>query len=124
MFKPVLFSLAIAVTSLASTASAFNHEIIIEEGGFFPEITYLQPGDNAIIVNGSEYSASVEASDQSWTSKSLSPNEHFVLSISDETVLTFNILGDAEKTGYMSFSLPPLEGSDDIGTVGVTTATD
>ncbi|MGB7317895.1 MAG: hypothetical protein WBC85_08015 [Planktotalea sp.] len=119
MFKPVLFSLAVAATSFASTASADNLNILFVDGGFFPEITYLQPGDTATFINETETSITAEASDQSWTTGLLAQNASYILSVTSTSVLTFNVAGDPTKAGSLSFDLAPLVDNDESDDAGI-----
>ncbi len=125
MLKPVLFSVALATTSFASAASAANLNIIFVDGGFFPEITYLQPGDTATFINEEDGPRTAEAIDQSWSTGSLSVNGTYVLSVASDTVLSFTVAGDATKAGLISFDLAPLTESSTIeGEEGASTVTD
>lgn len=120
MLKPALFALTFAAANLATAADAANLDIIFEDGGFYPEITYLQPGDTATIYNGTTTDVVVEATDQSWTSGTLIEEASFVLTMSDSTVLTYTVSDNVDIAGFLSFAPAPLSGltSDDYGEGG------
>ncbi len=51
MYKSLMFSIAALGLCAAQSASAEPFDIQIEEGAFYPEITYLIPGDEVKFVN-------------------------------------------------------------------------
>lgn len=118
MFKPFLFSLTALSISFAQTATAEDYEIIIEEGAFYPGITYLVPGDSVTFVNNHDNAVEVKASDASWTTGQLSTNEEYALPIAEETKLTFALAADPEIAGSFSFELAPLGSADNEEDIG------
>lgn len=116
MFKPIFFSMTALGLSFAQVASANDYSILVEEGAFYPEITYLAPGDTVTFTNNNTYSIEVIASDETWTTGSLATSMDYVLSISAETALAFGLVSNAEIAGTFSFDLAPLgdvNGDDD-----------
>lgn len=108
MFKSLLLSLTALSVSFAHAAIAADYEIVIEEGAFYPEITYLTPGDSAIFLNRHDSSVEVAASDDSWKTGNLGTEASFVLSVSTETELNFSLASDPDISGSLSFELAPL----------------
>lgn len=108
MFKPLMLSLTALTLSFAQSASAAEHTIVMEEGAFYPEITYLAPGDQVTFTNKNTDSVEAIAADGSWTTGQLSANASFVLDISTDTALAFAFASDASKAGSLSFDFAPL----------------
>lgn len=116
MFKPVMLSLAVVASGFAASASADTHNVIFVDGGFYPEVTYLDPGDIVIFTNEAESALTAEADDQSWSTGLLAQNASYSLPITSATVLTYSVAGDSEKAGSLSFEIAPLTdiiGNDD-----------
>lgn len=116
MFKPIFFSMTALSLSFTQVASANDYSILVEEGAFYPEITYLAPGDTVTFTNNNTYSIEVIASDETWTTEALATSMDYVLPISAETALAFGLVSDAEIAGTFSFDLAPLgdvNGDDD-----------
>ena len=127
MFKSLMFSLAAAGTIAATSASAFDFTVVMEEGAFNPEITYVVPGDTVTFLNNTD--AVEEATSgletwklgnlETWKTGELNVNESYILEITSETKLTFSYASDIEKTGALSFEPAPLcEVSEDDEVVG------
>ena len=117
MFKPLMFSLAALGLSLAQSATAEEFFILMEEGAFYPEITYIAPGDLVTFVNANDSSAEAVSSDESWTTGQLAPGASFMLSIAQETALNFAFASDATIAAAMSFDPAPLSEFEADGTV-------
>lgn len=115
MFKPVLLSLAVVASGFASSAAAETRYVIFVDGGFYPEITYLDPGDIVTFTNEAEIALTAEATDQSWSTGSLPQNSSYSLPITETTVLTYSVAGDPEKAASFSFDLAPLSDVIDSG---------
>ena len=117
MFKPMMFSLTALGLSLAQGASAADFTILMEEGAFYPEITYLAPGDVVTFTNKNTSAVEAIAGDASWTTGQLSMDASYALTVTPETALQFAFASDAEKSGSLSFSLAPLseDSGDELG---------
>ncbi len=115
MIKPIMFSIAALGLCAAQSASAFEIEVLIEEGAFYPEITYLIPGDIVTFVNNNDGSVKVMSSDSTWESEDLGVGDSYVLAISPDTTLNFALESDPEIAGRFSFDLAPLGNADDLG---------
>ncbi|KIN73618.1 hypothetical protein [Sulfitobacter guttiformis] len=57
---------AAALTCIAGSASAETYRIIMLDYTFFPEISFVQPGDVVIFDNASGQSRDIKADDESW----------------------------------------------------------
>ena len=69
-----LYTIAfVGVMASGQAALAGNQTVVITEGGFFPEITYLKPGDAVEFVNRDEVSHTVSNADGDW-SFTIEPN--------------------------------------------------
>ncbi|MEP5151648.1 hypothetical protein [Planktotalea sp.] len=124
MFKKAFLALAVAASSIASTASADNFNIIFVDGGFFPEITYLFPGDTVTFINETEDTITAEATDESWSTGPLGLNQSYLLPIASDTVLTYGDPNNISKTGLLSFDLAPLADFSPEGSEGAEETTD
>ena len=113
MFKPLLLSLSVLGVSFASTASADDFVILMEEGAFFPEITYLIPGDTVTFINKNDGTIEAISADSSWKTGQLAFDESYVLTVASETVLGFSFATNPEIMGSLSFELAPLGIVDD-----------
>lgn len=121
-----LTSLLIGLTSGAGvfanetgTVLSNDYEVLLVEGRFFPETTYLKPGDRIIFVNMTDSDASAAAADDSWSTGTLGVDGTYTLEITPEIHTTFNLASaasaatdatDAEGTpgiGYISFDPAP-----------------
>ncbi|MEN8892576.1 cupredoxin domain-containing protein [Planktotalea arctica] len=108
MFKPVIFSLAAFAASLATSASAAEHEILFVEGGFFPAVTYLAAGDVVTFTNLTDSTVEAEAGDESWQTGQLNVNATYTLTVTAATGLAFAYATDPEKSGALSFDPAPI----------------
>lgn len=127
MFKQAFLALTVAASSLASTASADNFNILFVDGGFFPEITYLFPGDTVTFINEADETITAEAIDQTWSTGALGLDQTYVLPIVADITLAYTDVNDAAKAGLLSFDLAPLtdfDASDDAGEEETVTTTD
>lgn len=119
MFKSLMFSLAAAGTIAATSASAFDFTVVMEEGAFYPEITYVVPGDTVTFLNNTDAVEEATSGLETWKTGELNVNESYILEITSETKLTFSYASDIEKTGALSFEPAPLgEVSEDDEVVG------
>ncbi len=126
-----LCAAAIATIFAASAAQAEDHSVLIMDGGFFPAVTYAQPGDSVTFTNDSEVALVLAAVDSSWISESISVEGTFVLTVGETTPPEFvavetdaAVAGDEGETdeeyinlddvimeGALSFNAAPLEDS-------------
>jgi plastocyanin len=63
-----------ALTFTTGSAFAEQHRILMMEQGFFPDISYLMPGDEVIFVNMSGETRNLTAGDGSWVFAEMADN--------------------------------------------------
>jgi plastocyanin len=101
---------AAALTCTTSSASAEQFEILMMENAFFPEVSYLRPGDEVIFINQSGRTLNVAAEDGSWEVATVSDGMQASLMIIEGMPNQFGALvpnGDAPSKvlGIMNFSV-------------------
>lgn len=107
------FKLSAAVTVAALTctaASAEQFRILIMDHAFFPEISYVTPGDEVIFVNMSGVTRDISADDASWLVAGLADGSEASLLISEGMpnvykVLPTNEADTDEILGKLNFSV-------------------
>ena len=111
--------IALATVALfaATAAQAENHNVLIVDGAFFPEIVYVTEGDNVIFTNNSGNAQNVVSENSQWTTGSISIDGRYVLKVRDLVDLTFasldadgNVMTDIDGVavaGALSFDAPP-----------------
>ncbi|KEJ88073.1 hypothetical protein [Sulfitobacter donghicola] len=72
---------AAALTGTAGSASAEEYHVLMMEYAFFPEISYVQPGDTIVFENLSGSTRSVLADDASWLVADLADGSSAVLNV-------------------------------------------
>lgn len=84
MKRNLIAAATAAFTAFGTPASAAEHIIMILEEGFFPTITYLDPGDTIRFTNGSVgYTARIRSSNGgSYITPSISNNSSYTISVS------------------------------------------
>lgn len=130
-FSKGLCAAALAATFTASAAHADNHTVLIMDGGFFPAVSYVKPGDNLIFTNNSAGALVLAGADSSWVSNSIGIDATYVLNVTGNTTMEFvavdanaAVAGDEGETdaeyislddvimeGALSFNEAPLEES-------------
>lgn len=103
-------ALAAAIGMMTGAAQAANHTVMIVDGGYFPEIVYVAPGDNIVFENWSEAEHVVSGPVGSWASDPIAISGQFMLSVDETTPMTYSGLdiGGIEISGAISFDAPPL----------------
>ena len=86
-------ALAVAATFSATAAHADNHTVLVMDGGFFPAVSYVQPGDNVIFTNNSEGEITMSDVNGSWTSDPIAIEGRFVLNITANSAMQFTASG-------------------------------
>ncbi len=127
MLSKIFMRAAIAAAALsgtASSASAEEYRILMMDYAFFPEISYLLPGDEVIFENISGSTRSVIASDASWVIDELSDGSTATLTIVENMPNDFLSLvpgeagdevdedGNVQVVGRMNFSGAPVASND------------
>jgi plastocyanin len=111
-FRMSTFALAAAAACIASPAVSAEHTVLIEDGGYFPTITYAMQGDTIVFVNDSNATQTVSGPNDSWTSGSIPVDGSFALALMEDTPLTFNGGVDLEGLdieGQISYDPAPLD---------------
>ncbi|MEL6563623.1 MAG: hypothetical protein AAF822_14725 [Pseudomonadota bacterium] len=115
MKRAIFIGTAVSVLSLATTAIAAEHDILILPDTYFPETTYLEPGDTVKFINVSEDEHTIIAANEAWTIGPLAPNGEYLLSVDSEIERTFhnanaiNSDGTYAVTGDISFDAAPVD---------------
>lgn len=72
---------AAALTCTTGSASAEQFRILMMDYAFFPEISYVQPGDVVIFTNSSGQTRDVAAEDGSWAFEGMADGSEATLNI-------------------------------------------
>jgi plastocyanin len=118
--KVAVAFIALVPTFCASSLWAETHPIMIHDGAFFPEVTYLSPGDKVEFKNMSYRERTIEGKEQvqkgkkkknikteSWESHKLGYNETFTYTVHEGTLTTFKETS-WNFVGQFSFEAPVL----------------
>lgn len=104
-----------ATMSIGSAAAAEEHVILIMSDGYFPQITYMVPGDTVEFLNVSATDQSIISKNDSWVLGPISPDSTETMLIEEGVQKTFynaDVVGEDglySIEGRMSFSTAPLE---------------
>lgn len=103
-------ALAAAIALWGGAVHAGTHLVMIVDGGYFPAVTYAQPGDILVFENFSEAAHTVKGPEDTWVSDSIPVDGKFTLAIEEGMPLTFTGTGTDgyEVAGEISFNEPPL----------------
>jgi len=101
----------------AGSLWAETHYVEIHEGAFFPEVTYLYPGDKVKFINMSYAKRTIEGEElvikgkktktETWESGELGYEGTFTYSVHEGTLMNFTET-EANFVGQFSFDAPPL----------------
>lgn len=103
------------VLSTGSIAAAEEHVILVMSDGYFPQITYITPGDSVEFLNVSASNQTIVSKNGSWTLGPIAPDATESMVIDDTVQKTFynadltNEDGVYTVEGSMSFSSAPLD---------------
>ena len=106
---------AVATMSLGSAAAAEQHVILIMSDGYFPQTTYMSPGDTVEFINVSATNQTIISDNSTWTLGPIAPDGTETMIIDESVEKTFynadltNEDGAFTVEGSMSFSLAPLD---------------
>lgn len=105
---------AVALTCAAGAASAENYRILMLDYAFFPEISYVLPGDTITFVNASGTTRTIEAQDAEWLIEDLADGGESTLAITQGMKNEYSTvaLADGETEiviGKLNFSGLPSE---------------
>jgi len=111
MVKQITCALACALSFAAGTASAAEHQVFLVEGGFFPEVVFVQVGDTVVFTNTTNTSENVVAADASWATSEIPTEGAATVAITEDMVLAFayDEGSEAPKLGNFSFDPAPLQ---------------
>lgn len=104
----------VAVLSTTPVAAAEDHVILIMSDGYFPQITYMSPGDRVEFLNVSASNQTIISENGGWTLGPIAPNASETMVIDDTVQKTFYNAdvtsedGTYTVEGSMSFSSAPL----------------
>ena len=104
----------VAALSVATTATAAEHTILILPDAYFPEITYLDTGDSVRFVNVSGTEHNIIAKDSTWEIGPIPEQGEAVLEVDTVAERLFynkdvlNSDGSYFIQGGMSFDTAPL----------------
>ena len=83
-FRKGACALAAAAMFAGTAAQAETHSVLIVDGGFFPTVVYVQPGDQIEFTNNSESVQVITGASDSWTSGEIDLDGSFLLSVDEE----------------------------------------
>ena len=115
MTRKILIGTAFSVLSFATMATAAEHNILILTDTYFPETTYLSPGDSVKFINVSGDEHTIIAANEAWSIGPLSVDEEYTMTVDPEIERTFhnanaiNSDGTYAVTGDISFDASPVD---------------
>ena len=80
----------LAMTALATTAVAEEHEVVMLGAGFFPEIIHPVPGDTVVFTNAADLPMAATATDESWTTGLIAAGATYTLAITEGMTKTYD----------------------------------
>ena len=103
---------AAALTCTTGSASAEQYRVLMMEHAFFPDVSFVQPGDSIIFVNMSGETRDIVASDDSWTIEAMANGAEVTLELVEGMPSAFTGLAPSadpenQVSGVMNFSEPP-----------------
>lgn len=103
-------ALATVLSFVAGAAQAETHVVTIFEGGYFPDVIYIEDGDNVRFQNESGDVHTITGADGNWTSDEIQSGASFVLNLEEDTTLNYSGLGvdGLDMSGEISYDEPPL----------------
>lgn len=120
MSVPSKYLCAAVFAGAASLAHAAEHQIMLVEHGFFPEVSYVSVGDTVTFVNTTEIGENVLASDLSWEVPTIASGGSRQITIQENMVMSF-IYDENFDDPNSSFTK---HGSFDLGSAPLTIASD
>jgi len=110
MLNKNILRVAVAATALTFSASASfaeQYRIMMMGEAFFPEITYLNSGDEVIFMNLSGETRDITAEDESWTVTALADGAEASLTVIDSMSIRYTTAtAEGEVEGRMDFGGP------------------
>lgn len=114
MTRAFILGTALSAFTLASAATAAEHNILVLPDTYFPETTYLSPGDTVRFINISGDEHTIVAANEAWTIGPLQIEEEYTMVVDSEIERTFhnanaiNSDGTYAVTGDISFDASPV----------------
>lgn len=109
MMRKTTILAAMAFAASATFAKAEEHVVIYLGNAFFPEISYVKPGDVIRFVNSSAASVTVVGSENQWSVGPVAINSDATIEVDHTTALEFSgQAGGTDTSGRLSFSPAPL----------------
>lgn len=115
MTRTMTFAAAAAMYLCGATAHAAEHNILVLGDGFFPKVTYANPGDTLVFMNVTETSQNILAKNDKWAIGPIAPNDSATLEIEPGVQSTFynpDVLDDDGAMyvkGTFNFGNAPLD---------------
>ena len=105
---------AVALTCAAGAASAENYRVLMLDYAFFPEISYVTPGDTITFVNVSGTTRTIEAQDTEWLIEDLADGAESTLAITQGMKNQYSTVAVGDEgtevvIGKLNFSGAPNE---------------
>lgn len=79
------------LTCAAGPAVSENFDILMMENAFFPEVTFVQPGDTITFVNMSGLPRNIAATDKSWDTENIMDGGSLTVTVSSEMSSEFKL---------------------------------
>ncbi|WP_299691614.1 hypothetical protein [uncultured Tateyamaria sp.] len=114
MKRAIFTGTVVTALIFATTAMAAEHNILILPDTYFPETTYLNPGDTVKFINISGDEHTIIAANEAWTIGPLDAEEEYSMVVDSEIERTFhnanaiNSDGTYAVTGDISFDASPV----------------
>ena len=115
MKRAMILGTALTGFGMATAAYAAEHDILILPDTYFPETTYLDPGDSVKFINLSADQHTIIAANDAWTIGPIEPDGEYTLIVDHEIERTFhnanvfNSDGSYAVTGDISFDEAPID---------------
>ncbi len=114
IFLGTALSVLTSVLTVATAGTNAEHTILVLPDTYFPETTYLNPGDTVRFINVSGDEHTIVAANEEWTIGPLQIEEEYTMVVDSEIERTFhnanaiNSDGTYAVTGDISFEESPV----------------
>ncbi|UWR23221.1 hypothetical protein [Sulfitobacter sp. S190] len=105
--------LAAATTLIASSSmarEAQTHNILVFGTAYFPDITFVQPGDTLTFINEADVPHTVATGEEGWTTGEIPVAGAVSVLVEEDMQTTFSGVGEEEALleGALDFNPPPV----------------